>query len=116
MRGAPHNGFSLTHSSDDIAQLALDPGPSCPAAGFPAPIAPEPCPMPAQDRSRLNDPDQTEQARPHLGQPYQQRAITAPQPDTCRSSSQCDVELMTEKEVLGLKSAPRLEQIGDVRS
>jgi hypothetical protein len=108
MRGAPHNGFS-PHSSDEIAQLALDPGPSCPAVGFPAPISPEPRPMPPQDRGRLNDPGQTEQARSHLGHPYQQRSITAPQPDTCRSSPQCDVELMTEKEVLGFKPAPRLE-------
>jgi hypothetical protein len=72
--------------------------------------------MPAQDRGRLNDPDQTEQARPHLGHPYQQRAITVPQPETRQSSPQSDIELMTKKEVLGLKSAPLFEQIGDIRS
>ena len=87
-----------------------------PTAGFPAPIGPEPGPMPPQDRGRLNDPDQTEHARPQPGHPHQQCAITAPQPETWRSSPQGDVELMTEKEVLGFKSEPRLEQIGDIRS
>jgi hypothetical protein len=72
--------------------------------------------MPPQDRGRLNDSGQTEQARPEPGHPHQQRAITIPQPKTWRSSSQGDVQLMTEKEVLGFKPAPRLEQIGDERS
>jgi hypothetical protein len=30
--------------------------------------------------------------------------------------SLCDAELMTEKQVLGLKQAPRLEQVGDEHS
>jgi hypothetical protein len=37
----------------------------------------------------------------------------APQWQAQRSSPYSDIELMTEKEVLGLKPAPRLEQIGD---
>src|SRR5229473_7120185 len=114
-RGAPQRVFPV-HSSDEIAKLALDPGSSGPAAGFPAPIGPEPRPMPPQDRGRLNDPGQTEQARPQPGHPHQQRAITAQQPKTWRSSPRCDVELMTEKQVLGFKPTPRLEQIGDIRS
>ena len=72
--------------------------------------------MPPQDRSRLNDPDQTEQARPQPRHPNQQPAITAPQLETGRSSPQGDVELMTEKQVLGFKPASRLEQIGETRS
>ena len=72
--------------------------------------------MPPQDRVRLNDSGQTEQARPQPGHPYQQRAITTPQPKTWRSSPQGDVELMTKKEVLDFKPAPRLEQVGDIRS
>ena len=42
--------------------------------------------------------------------PHQQRAIAAPKRKTCRSSPQGDIELMTEKEDLALKPAPRLEQ------
>ena len=71
--------------------------------------------MPPQDRRRLNDPGHTEQARPQPGHPHQQRAIAAPKRKTCRSSPQGDIELMTEKEDLGLKPARRLEQIGDTR-
>jgi hypothetical protein len=38
------------------------------------------------------------------------------QPQTSRRSPQDNVQLMTKKEVLGFKPAPRLEQIGDIRS
>jgi hypothetical protein len=72
--------------------------------------------MPPKDRGRLNDPGETEQARPQPGHPYQPRAITASQPKTWRSSPQGDVELMTEKQVLGFKPAPRLKQSGEIRS
>src|SRR2546430_10752454 len=41
------------------------------------------------------------------------RPVTPPQPQTLRRSSQDNVELMTQKEVLNFKPAPRLEQIGD---
>jgi hypothetical protein len=68
--------------------------------------------MPPQDRGRLNDSGQTEQARPQPGHQHQQRAITTPQPKTWKSSPQGDVELMTEKEVLDFKPAPRLEPVG----
>src|SRR6266446_762935 len=64
----------LAHSSDEIAQLMLDSGPSWPTLGFPAP---------------------------------------PPQPQTLRWSSQGNVELMTQKEILNFKPAPRLEQIRD---
>ena len=61
-------------------------------------------------------PGRSKQAWPQPGHPHQQRAIAAPKPETCRSSPQGDIELMTEKENLGFKPAPRLEQIGDKRS
>ena len=83
------------------------------ASRFPAPIAPRPRPMPPQDRRRLNHAGEIEQVRPQPRQPHQQRAIAAPKLKTCRSSPQGDIELMTEKEDLGFKPAPRLEQIGD---
>ena len=70
------------HPSDQIAQVAINPRPPCPLSGFPAPIAPEPRPMPPQDRRRLNHLDHTEQARPQPGHPHQQRAVAAPQRQT----------------------------------
>jgi len=72
--------------------------------------------VPPQDRGRLNDSGQTEQARPEPRYPHQQRAITTPQPQTWWSSPHGDIELMMEKKVLGFKPAPRLEQSGDIRS
>jgi hypothetical protein len=68
--------------------------------------------MPPQDRGRLNNSGQIEQAWPHCGHPNYQGAVTRPKPDTLRSSPQGNVELMTQKEVLDLKPATRLEQIG----
>jgi hypothetical protein len=72
--------------------------------------------MPPQDRGRLNDSGQTEQAWPQPGHQRQQRAVTTSQPKTRRSSPQGDIELMTEKKVLDFKPAPRLEQVGEMRS
>jgi hypothetical protein len=64
--------------------------------------------MPSQDGLGLYYPGQTEQARPEPNHPYQQCPITAAQPQTRRRSPQCDVELMTEKQVLGFHPASRL--------
>ena len=70
-------------------------------------------------------PDSVSQYRPAAGyvdrilkseNPYQQRPVTATQSKARRCSPQSDVELMTEKQVLGLKPAPRLEQVGDEHS
>ena len=71
--------------------------------------------MPPQDRVRLNDAGQTEQAWPEPGHPYQQRPVTPTQPQTVRCTPQGNIELMPKKEVLDFKPAPRLEQIDDKR-
>jgi hypothetical protein len=42
--------------------------------------------------------------------------VTAAQSKTRRRLPQSDVELMTEKQVLGFKPAPRLEHVGDEHS
>jgi hypothetical protein len=68
--------------------------------------------MPPHDSLRLNYLDHSVQVRPELGHPYKQRAITAMQSKTRWCPPQSDVELMTEKQILGFKSAPRLEQVG----
>ena len=67
--------------------------------------------MPSQDGSRLHDPGYVEQTGPDPRHPYQQRPITAVQPQPRRRSPQCDVELMTEKQVLGFQPASRLENV-----
>src|SRR5262245_55398895 len=49
----------------------------------------------------------------HTGHPYQQRAISAKESKTGWYPPQSDVELMTQKQILGFKPAPRLEQVDD---
>jgi hypothetical protein len=96
----------LAHPPDEIAQLTLDSGPAWPSSRFPAPVSPKSASMPPQDGGWLNNSGQTEQARPHSGQPNHQGTVTCPKPDTLRGSPQGDVELMTQKEVLDFKPAP----------
>jgi hypothetical protein len=68
--------------------------------------------MPPQDRGRLNNSGQIEQARPHSAHPNHQGTVSCPKPDTLRGSPQGDAELMTQKDVLDFKPATRLELIG----
>jgi len=74
-RGAPQ-WVLLAHPLDEFAQLTANSGPPWPSARFPAPIRPKPGAMPAQDRVRLNDAGQTEQAWPEPSHPYHQRPVT----------------------------------------
>src|SRR6266404_6166873 len=103
----------LVHSTDEIAQLMRDSGPSWPTLGFPAPESFPARAMPPKDRLRLNDLGRTDQARPEPGHPYQQRPVTAAWSEARRCLPQSDVELMTEKQVLSFKPASRLEYVGD---
>src|SRR6266508_3608905 len=86
-RGAPQRVL-LAHPLDELAQLTVNFGPSWSPARFPAPIGPKPCSMPPQDRGRLNDVGQTEQAWPEPSHPYQQCPVTPPQPQTVWSTPQ----------------------------
>jgi hypothetical protein len=72
--------------------------------------------MPAQDRIGLNHLGRTKQAGPQPNQPNHKRPITAAQPKTRRRTPQCDIQLMTEEQILGFKPAARLEQVGDQHS
>jgi hypothetical protein len=69
--------------------------------------------MPSQHSLRLDYLHRTKKARRKPGDPYEQHAITAKQSRTRRSASQSDSQLMAEKQILGLKPAPRLEQVDD---
>src|SRR5436190_9656882 len=80
---------------------------------FQVPVGPEACPMPPQDGGGLHNLSQSQQAWPEPRHPDHKGPVTPPQPQTSRWSSQDNVELMTQKEILDFKPAPRLEQIGD---
>src|SRR5207248_7269265 len=112
---APQRVF-LAHPLNEVTQATIDLRAPCPLAGFPAPERFQASTMPPQDGLRLNHLGRTQQARPEPGHPYQQRRVTATQSKTRRRAPQGDAELMTEKQVLGLKPAPRLEQVGEEHS
>ena len=105
---APQWVFSA-HPLDKITQAAINFRPPCPVSRFPAPEDFEARTMPPQDSLRLNHLGHAAQVRPEPGHPYEQRAITATQSKTRRCPPHSDRELMAEKQILGLKPAPRLE-------
>ena len=84
---------------DEISQATIDLRPPCPLSGFPAPEGCEARAVSARAGS----------SRP-------QSPVTAAQPKMRRRTPQGDAELMTKKQVLGFKPAPRLEQVGDEHS
>jgi hypothetical protein len=95
----------LAHPSDKVTQALIDPCSSCLPSRSPAPKRLEARALPPKDGVRLNNAGRTEQARPELGHPNQQRPVTAAQSGTRRRMPQGDAELMTEKQVLGFKRA-----------
>ena len=111
-RRAPLRIF-LAHPLNEITQAAVDLWAPYPLSGFPAPESFEAHAMPPKDGLRLNHLGRIKQARPDPCHPYQQRPVNPAQSKTRRCPSQSDVELMTEKQVLSFKPAPRLEHVGD---
>src|SRR5262245_3482678 len=103
----------LAHLSDEFAQLKANSRPPWLSTRFPTPIGSKPCSMPPQNRVRLNDAGQNQQAWPEPRHPYQQRPVTPTQSQMVRCAPQCNIELMPKKEVLDFKPARRLEQVGD---
>jgi hypothetical protein len=83
---------------------------------FPTPKHFEPSAMPTQDGLRLNHLNSIKKARPKPRHPYEKSAITAAQSKTRWCLPQSDGQLMAEKQILSLKPAPRLEQVGDEHS
>jgi hypothetical protein len=88
---------------------AIDPWPPYRISGFPTAEHFETSAMPSQDGLRLNHLVRTKKARPEPRHPGEQGAVTFAQSTTRRRPPQCDVELMTEKQILSFKPAPRLE-------
>jgi hypothetical protein len=114
--GRTHCGFSLLIRLDEISQATIDLRAPYSLSGFPPPEGCEARAMPPKDGLRLNHLGRADQARPEPGHPYQQRPITAAQSKTRRPTPQGDAELMTEKQVFGLKPTSRLEPVGDEHS
>jgi len=66
--------------------------------------------------NRLHHLGRTKQARPELGHPYKQCAVTAAKSKKRWCPPQSNIKLMAEKQILGFKSDPRLEQVDDEHS
>jgi hypothetical protein len=66
----------LAHSSDEIAQLAIDLRPPCPISRLPTPEHLEARAMSPQDGLGLNNLRRAKKVWPEPGHPYEQRAIT----------------------------------------
>src|SRR4030088_3032375 len=109
MRGAPHSGVDA-HPPDQRAQLRVDLRSASKGAGFPTPVPTEASSMPTHqglgpdDRNGLED-----RWKPSI-QLDQEQAIAVRELDaTAHLPSQHD-QLMSERRVLCLKSALRLER------
>jgi hypothetical protein len=69
--------------------------------------------MPPQDGGRLHNSGQSQQVWPAPRYPHHQGPVTPPQKQRLWRSSQDNIELMTQEEVLNFKPAPRLKLIGE---
>src|SRR5262249_51657484 len=96
---------------DQITQITIDVRSPSPLPRFPAPESPEPSPMPPQNRFRLYHLSQIEQPGTHSSHPDQQGPIARAQSTPRQCPPQCNIQLMAQKQILGLKPPPRLEQI-----
>jgi hypothetical protein len=72
--------------------------------------------VPAQHGLGLNHMDRANKTRPQSDHPNQKSSITAAQCRSRRRSPHCDIQLMSEKQILGFSSAARLEQVGNEHS
>ena len=106
----------LAHPLNEIAQSTIDLRAPCPISAFPAPESFEAGAMSPQDSLRLNHLGHAKQARPESCHPYQQCPVKPAQSKARWRTPHNDIELMTEKKVLGLEPAPRLEHVGGEHS
>jgi hypothetical protein len=95
--------------------LTVNSGPPRPTARFPPPICQKPRPMPPQDRARLNDARQTQQAGPEPSHQRDQGPVASTQLRPLRRPPEGNVQLMPKEEILDFAPASRLEQSGDER-
>jgi hypothetical protein len=98
------------HLPDQRAQACVDLGPASKRAGFPTPVMAKAGPMPTHESLGTDDRDGTEDRwRPSIQQD-QEQAIPICEPDATPHPALQHNQLMTERRVLGLKSALRLER------
>jgi hypothetical protein len=92
---------------NEISNVLADRRTPCPTLRPPAPIGSKPRAMPAYDRLGPQDCERAQHARPQSIEPDEQQPITARQARPPGSGSPQDVQLMAEKQNLGLKPRSR---------
>src|SRR5881296_1035749 len=108
-RRSPQRIFRA-HPPDQRAQIRVDLRPASTGAGFPTPVPTEAGPMPTHHGLRSDDRDGPEHRWKPSIQQDQEQAIPAREVDATPHPALQHNQLMTERRVLGLKSALRLER------
>src|SRR5437773_1262791 len=98
------------HPPDQRAQVRVDLGPASKGAGFPTPVMAKAGPMPTHQGLRSDDSDGPEHRWKPSIQQDQEQAIPICEPDATSHLALQHNQLMTERRVLGPKSALRLER------
>src|SRR5258705_3010628 len=98
------------HPPDQRAQVRVDLGPASKGAGFPTPVMAKAGPMPTHQGLRSDDSDGPEHRWKPSIQQDQEQAIPICELDATPHPALQRNQLMTERSVLGLKSALRLER------
>src|SRR5437016_6262547 len=96
------------HPPDQRAQVRVDLGPASKGAGFPTPVMAKAGPMPTHQGLRSDDSDGPEHRWKPSIQQDQEQAIPICELDATPHPALQHNQLMTERRVLGLKSALRL--------
>ena len=98
------------HPPDQRAQVRVDLGPASKGAGFPTPVMAKASPMPTHQGLRSDDSDGPEHRWKPSIQQDQEQAIPICELDATPHPALQHNQLMTERRVLGLKSALGLER------
>jgi hypothetical protein len=101
------------HPLDQRAQVHVDLRPASKGAGFPPPVTAKAGPMPAHQSLRSDDHDGSENRWEPSIQLDQEQAIPIREVNATAHLPPQDDQLMSERRVLCLKSALRLEQRGE---
>jgi hypothetical protein len=99
------------HSSDQVANLLIDPRSATERAGLPSPVSGEPHSVPAHDRLGPDDGYGIQDARKAAIKPNEQNPIGPTQIQSTRRAPSKHGQLMAQNHNFGLKPRSRLEAV-----
>jgi hypothetical protein len=104
IRGAPHSGFSFTHSADEVTDLTIDPRAATTLAGLLAPIGAKTAPMPPNNSLGLDQSDRIQNRGEHSLHPDQDQPIDVLEPRPRPSLAAQHDHLLRQYYVFALES------------